>query len=68
MQVNLHFVMLKDLSDAISAPSADDHASNVASAGVSNEVTNVARIEILRGWQPGKWDFDDFAFDPDPQT
>jgi hypothetical protein len=47
MQVNLHFVMLEDLSDALEANASGDNT--------------VARIEIVRECSPGDVDFDDLA-------
>jgi len=54
MQVNLHFVMFEDLSDA---PSPTEAAGGT-----------VARIQIIRECAPGDVDFDDPSGDADPQT
>ena len=53
MQVNLHFVMLEDLPDALEPTAPGDNT--------------VARIEIIRECAPGDVDFDDLASDPGAQ-
>ncbi|MGA2421898.1 MAG: hypothetical protein ABSG69_17630 [Candidatus Acidiferrum sp.] len=53
MQVNLHFVMLEDLSDARDAATGDN---------------TVARIEIIRECSPGEVEFDDLSSDAGSQA
>jgi hypothetical protein len=54
MQVNFHFVMLEELPEFPSAAAVGENA--------------VARIEIVRGCQPGEMDFDDLAPNTEPLT
>jgi len=54
MQVNLHFVMLEELSDA--APYA------------TTGENMVARIQIIRECQPGDLDFAEPTSDADPAS
>jgi len=54
MKVNLHFVMLEDLSGALPSGATGESA--------------VARIEIIRECSPGELDFDDLRSDSDPQA
>jgi hypothetical protein len=54
MQVNLHFVMLEELSDAAPCAPTDENI--------------VARIQIIRECQPGDVDFAEPASDADLTT